>query len=140
MHPVARHQVTPPTLVPSRRSSRHWPVEPFPQSHGRILVLGFHRNLQGFWRWCPDLRNTKRWIGLSGMHDAPRSATLSVTDGCPWWDGDRASIRSGFQTCRSILLAFEKSGPSRLGRSGGSSGWLGKTRAALKPPFWLPVV
>jgi hypothetical protein len=50
----------------------------------------------------PDLRNAKKWIGFSGMHDAPPwtggSATLSVTDGCPWWDGDRATISLGFHT------------------------------------------
>jgi len=34
-----------------------------------------------------DLRNAKKWVGLSRQHDTPRgpggSATLSVTDRCP---------------------------------------------------------
>jgi hypothetical protein len=77
-----------------------------------------------------DFRNAKKWIGLSGMHDAPfgpgGSATLSVTDWCPWWVGDRTSIRFGFHTYWSILLAFEKSGCVAKCRKGATSIALGQ--------------
>ena len=58
-----------------------------------------------------DRYNAKNWIGLSGQHDDPLgaggSATLSVTDRCQWWGGDRTSIFLGFHTCWSILLIFK---------------------------------
>ncbi len=58
-----------------------------------------------------DLRNAQTGLGLSGQHDAPLgpggSATLSVTDRCQWWGGDRTSIFLGFHTCWSILLIFK---------------------------------
>jgi len=58
-----------------------------------------------------DRYSAKNWIGLSGQHDAPLgpggSATLSVTDRCQWWGGDRTSIFLGFHTCWSILLIFK---------------------------------
>jgi hypothetical protein len=56
-----------------------------------------------------DRYSAKNWIGLSGQHDAPLgpggSATLSVTDRCQWWGGDRTNILFRF---RINIAHFQK--------------------------------